>query len=370
MLLGFLGERAQARSVDGSGAFGLHVIGTPQVKFGLPGTYRFRSPGTPVGVDDQGRIWEGIDAAAESSFVARYDPQKRTLIPELARVGWGQVYVSPVGAAWTITMYMNGTNVTRGTYGQKLVDVKRTTGINRLGGIYSALAFDKLGGAWVSGWHSREGFYPPNGPHPPGLPSGIPRGHSALYYAGPRSTHFREVRAPAPAPLTGVTVADTGDVWAVDPYRDCRKRGGKERCTPPLLLRYDPRDNHFTRYVVPRRGGFKADPVYLQTFMAASPDGSIWVDLQSRRGFKLMRFFHGHFTTYRYWHGDQAPLVDRNGNVWLIKGGHGRFPFEPRHGHPVVLDPRTGRDFTLREHGGSLFQSPNREIWYVWSPQG
>jgi hypothetical protein len=371
MLLGFPGERAQARSVDGSGPFGLHMIGIPQVKFGLPGTYRFPSPGTPVGVDDQGRIWEGALAPADSQLVARYDPRKHRLIPGLAVTGDPPVFVSPVGTVWALPMKMGSTAVIRGAFGQKATDVKRTTGY-RFTGIYGALAFDKRGGAWVAGWQSREGYYLLNGrgPHAPGLPAAVPRGHSALYYAGPRSTHLRDVRAPAPGPLTGVAVAENGDVWAVGPYRVCRGRGGRDHCTPPLLLRYDPRARHFTRYDVPRRGGFQANTIYLQTSMATSPDGSIWLDLQSGRGFRLMRFFHGHFTTYRHWRGDQAPLVDRNGNVWLIKGGHGRNPFEPRHGHPVVLDTRTGRHFTLREHGGSLFQSPNREMWYVWSPQG
>ncbi len=173
------------------------------------------------------------------------------------------------------------------------------------------------------------------------------------------ATRFRIVSVPAPAPLTGVAVGGDGSVWAVDPYRVCLGRKGSKHCRPPLLISYDPASGRFQRFAIPRRGGFKErGSQYLSTPMTASPGGSIWIDLQSGKGYVLMRFRDGHFTTYRRWRGLEPLIVGASGNLWLTG----------RHGHPLVFSPSTGRTYKLREHGGKLFQSPDGQISYVWSP--
>ncbi len=71
-----------------------------------------------------------------------------------------------------------------------------------------------------------------------------------------------------------------------------------------------------------------------------------------------MRLGQAHFTTYRRWRGLEPLIVGASGNLWLTGG----------HGHPLVFSPSTGRTYKLREHGGQLFQSPDGQISYVWSP--
>ncbi len=87
---------------------------------------------------------------------------------------------------------------------------------------------------------------------------------------------------------------------------------------------------------------------YLSTPMTASRGGSIWIDLQAGKGYVLMRFRDGHFTTYRRWRGLEPLIVGASGNLWLTG----------RHGHPLVFSPSTGRTYKLREHGGSCSRVP------------
>lgn len=362
---------AAASRHDGSRSFGLRTIGIPRVTIHCLAPLRTcrHNPGdrittglSPVGVENNGQVVVGAALGAETSIAARYDPRSRRLVPGLAYVGWGPDFISRDGAVWNDTGYMGGMWITRGSFGKKPVAIERTH--KRFGGegIYGSLAFDQAGAAWVAGWNSH---YPygyhlvGGGGHAPGLPSIIPRGHASLFYAAPAATRFRIVSAPAPAPLTGVAVSGDGSVWAVDPYRVCLGRKGNKHCSPPLLISYDPASGRFQRFAIPRRGGFKErGGQYLSTPMTASPGGSIWIDLQSGKGYVLMRFRDGHFTTYRRWRGLEPLIVGASGNLWLTG----------RHGHPLVFSPSTGRTYKLREHGGKLFQSPDGQIRYVWSP--
>ncbi|HEV3312363.1 MAG TPA: hypothetical protein VG815_17775, partial [Chloroflexota bacterium] len=350
--------------------------------FGLGGPPCASQSCIPEGFDSSGHLLDYLDLSSAFALVVRYDTHTHRFLP-----GWepaaemGRMFPSPLGDEWEIEGQMDFLLPVRVRFPR--ADCARQCRYDFLSakprpryGEINDLTIDRRGNAWIAGWNTQyPGWDSVAKQHQPGLPLDIPRGRSVVYYATDTSTHLKKIFVPAPAPVTGITVAPNGLIWLTDPYHYCLVRGGRRRCSPPMLLSYDPATRTFNKYAMPRgvlphlcmHIFVTKCNTYLSTPMTVARDGSLWIavpargsDYYSPQVVRLIHFRSGAFTSYRLALNPSPltrPIIGRSGNVWLTG----------RNGHPIVFQPSSGKRFCLREHGGYLVQDHHSRIWYVFA---
>lgn len=363
------------------GRFGLHEMTVPAVP-------RQRHLRRLCGQASPSAFLRNGNLAEYCSFevAIRYDPNRHRFLRGLAPVG-SDTGIASAGrgqSIWNEGGRMEETWVYH--EGFALQGVKRPRPWRFVHGQSNGVAVDSAGNAWVAGWRVSNDYWgdwinPTIRKHyAKGLPTSVPKGWAAIFVMSPKTGVARVIHASASGPLTGIAIFKNF-VWTIDPYRRCRHRGRVWHCKAPELLQYNRATRRFDTYKIPR--GFHLRPtndVYYRTPMTVGPDDSVWTVLlgtpenQNRSGantkrgrarLTLLGFHDGRFLSFPLWRLGRdyyfsdstapTPLVDSAGRIWL----------QGSHGHPIVIDPNTGRMTVLKPKDGNLLQDSRRTLWYV-----
>lgn len=376
--------------------FGLRQLSAPNIPRGFYKGVAGRCAGvhcTPMLIDWQGQVIDSLNWSQ-----VRYDPRTHRFFHGQAETpDSGPITTTPQGTLWVLGAHMGAVWAIRESF-SRMVQHWPSPGfccrrsVHPRGGPRSAqfndVAVDNRGNAWIPGWSSNYGPFQYSNRNSHHLARGLPgvyQGRASVDYVGARAKVEHTIYVPGPAPLTGATIGRDGSVWMLDPYQRCIARGQHRGCRQPRFVQYLPRGHRFHVFVIPPRarphactlsfsGKTRACATFLlRTPMATAPDGSIWALVPGQAAqhdphayVRLIHFRDGIFTSYRVSVGTcfggcngnmivPDPMVGRAGRVWVCG----------RYGHPIILDPNTGKVFWLRFHGGSLLQDHHGRMWYA-----